>query len=144
MATLLAWRDAYNVEVREIDEQHRRLFELVNLLYSGIVFERRIASVEAVLDELVDYARMHFALEESLLRPFHDSGCGEHKAIHDNIVARVLAYQVQFKKGDYKVGMDLLFFLQEWLMEHINTVVKECKWRLSRGGGKKVWVKEFL
>ncbi|HEY9148290.1 MAG TPA: bacteriohemerythrin, partial [Gammaproteobacteria bacterium] len=112
---MVAWDDAYSVDIQEIDEQHKCLIDIMNELYTAMANKSNRDLIGDVLDKLVDYTKVHFAVEETLMRIFHYEGYDEHKAIHDRIVARVLEFQGQFRAGNDKVGMELLMFLKDWL-----------------------------
>lgn len=119
---LLTWTEDYNTGITEIDDQHMQLVALINRLHDALVARRRTGDVGAVLDELVDYTKVHFAVEECLQRIFEYQGYDEHKAIHDAIIAQLTGFQRRFRAGDAHVGMELLLFLKEWLFEHISKV----------------------
>jgi hemerythrin len=144
MAKMIDWTDEFSVDIQEIDEQHKKLVNLINALYAALASKNPSNKVEAILDELVDYTRTHFAVEECLLRLFEYDGYDEHKAIHDKIVERVQAFQAQFKGGDQKVGMELLYFLKDWLMDHIHKVDKKYAPHLTSRGVKKTWLRKFF
>ncbi|MGE0080876.1 MAG: bacteriohemerythrin [Thiohalomonadaceae bacterium] len=144
MPTMITWSDEFSVDIQEIDEQHKKLVGLINALYVALASKDQVTKVETVLDELVDYTRTHFAVEECLLRLFEYEGYEEHKAIHDKIVERVLRFQAQFKAGEQKVGMELLYFLKDWLMDHINKVDKRYAPHLTSRGVKKTWLRKFF
>ena len=141
--SMVAWDDAYSVEIQEIDEQHKCLIEIMNELYTAMANKSNRDLISDVLDKLVDYTKVHFAVEETLMRVFHYDGYEEHKAIHDKIVHRVLEFQGQFRAGNDKVGMDLLMFLKDWLFDHINKVDKQYTKTFHKAGVKKTWLKKF-
>lgn len=140
---MLVWSDEYSVGIEEMDEQHKRLIDLINAVYDGLAEKTNSETVGTVLDELIDYTKVHFAVEECLQRLFSYEGYEAHKAIHDNIVKKVTEMQARFHAGDKKVGMELLLFLKEWLFDHINKVDKDYSAALTRGGINKKWHRRF-
>jgi len=140
---MVTWDEAYSVDIQEIDEQHKRLIEIMNELYTALANKANRDLVGDVLDKLVDYTKVHFAVEETLMRIFHYEDYEAHKAIHDRIVKRVLEYQGQFRAGNDKVGMELLMFLKEWLFDHINKVDRAYTATFHKAGVKKTWLKRF-
>ena len=141
--SIVEWTDSYSVDIQEIDEQHKCLVEIMNELYTALANKSNRDLVGDVLDKLVDYTKVHFAVEETLMRVFHYEDYEAHKAIHDNIVARVLEYQGKFRAGNDKVGMELLMFLKDWLFDHINKVDKAYTKTFHKAGVKKSWLKKF-
>lgn len=141
--SMVEWDDAYSVEIQELDEQHKCLIQIMNELYTALANKSNRDLIADVLNKLIEYTKVHFAVEETLMRIFHYDGYEAHKAIHDNIVNRVLEYNGKFQAGDDKVGMELLMFLKDWLFDHINRVDKAYTKSLHKAGVKKSWMKKF-
>ena len=140
---MVEWDDAYSVNIQEIDEQHKCLIDIMNELYMALANKSNRDLVSEVLNKLVEYTKVHFAVEETLMRIFHYDGYEAHKEIHDRIVTRVLEYQGQFNAGNDKVGMELLMYLKDWLFDHINKVDKAYTQTFHKAGVKKTWLKKF-
>ena len=141
--SIIMWDDLYSVEVQEIDEQHKCLIAIMNELYTALANKSNRDQISDVLDKLVEYTKIHFTVEEALMRIFGYEGYDEHKRIHDAIVHKVLTYQGQFRAGNDKVGMELLMFLKDWLFDHINKVDKQYVKTFHQHGAKKTWLKRF-
>ena len=60
----LIWDNTLSVEVNEIDEDHRRLVELFNILNHAVVEGEAPNYIEAVLEELISCTVWHFKHEE--------------------------------------------------------------------------------
>lgn len=140
---IVTWSDEYSVDIQEIDEQHKVLVGLINELYGALCHKDNYDEVRHVLDELMNYTRVHFAVEECLLRLFEYPKYDAHKDIHDSIINKLDQLYAQFKGGDNKVGMELLLFLKDWLMDHINREDKRYSVHLQKQGVKRHWIKKF-
>lgn len=143
MAVMIAWSDAFSVDIQEIDEQHKRLVDLINRLYEALADNHRQDVIGEIFDELVHYTRVHFSVEECLMRLFDYEGYEEHKRIHDAIVRRVLDLQARYRAGEPKVGLELLFLLKDWLTDHIQRVDKLYADHLAAHGVKSKWLRKF-
>ncbi len=141
--SMIAWSDDYSVGIQEIDEQHKVLVGIINELYDALATKQHRDKVAHVLDELVEYTIVHFAVEETLMRIFHYEGYESHKAIHDSITGKVKAFQAQFNNGEAHVDMDLLIFLKDWLTEHIQKVDQQYTEHFLKHGVKKSWLRKF-
>ncbi len=141
--SMIQWDDLYSVEIQEIDEQHKCLVEIMNELYIALANRANPQLVGDVLDKLVDYTRIHFAVEETLMRIFHYEEYDAHKAIHDKIVYRVEEFQTKYHTGDTHVGMELLMFLRDWLFDHISKEDKRYTPTLHKAGVQKKWLRKF-
>lgn len=116
--SMIQWDDQYSVGIEEIDDQHKCLIKLINDMYTAMAGGGR-EEVKVILNELVQYTKTHFAVEETLMRIFHYDKYQEHKAGHDKIIEQVGVFVDRIRAGDNKASMDLLIFLKDWLFDHI-------------------------
>ncbi len=58
-------------------------------------------------------------------------GFKEHKIEHENLTNKVIEFQRSFKKGESLISMDLMVFLKDWLLNHIEGTDKKYKDKLS-------------
>lgn len=117
---VLNWNERYSVNVRELDNQHRRLFDLINKLDDHMRAGKGREILGVVLRELVDYTKVHFANEERILRESGYPGYEEHKAVHAKVTERVNAIYRQYQegKGD-RLSIEALDYLYNWITKHI-------------------------
>ncbi len=141
--SMVQWSDKYSVNIQEIDEQHKCIVNYINELYEALSRKENHDLVADVIQKLVEYTKIHFAVEETLMRIFHYEGYEQHKAIHDKLVQQALVFQGRYLAGDSRVGMELLMFLKEWLFTHINQVDMQYVATFHAAGVKKSWLKKF-
>ncbi|BCO07785.1 hypothetical protein GF1_01610 [Desulfolithobacter dissulfuricans] len=116
--TIFAWSSALSVGIETIDNQHKKLVDLINRLYRAVINgENRTVSGE-ILDELVNYTATHFQTEERLFDQYGYSETKQHKNVHEKLVKQVVEFQQQFHAGA-ELDMSLLEFLKDWLVNHI-------------------------
>lgn len=113
------WRDAFCVGDQEVDKQHRKLFELLDQLYSAVCVGEGTEQVGRVLEELLGYTRYHFYAEETLMQEVGYPGYASHKQEHEQLMAEVQRQLEAFKRGDKILSIDLLEFMNDWLSQHI-------------------------
>jgi hemerythrin len=119
MTHFVEWSKDLSVGIEEIDAQHRVLVDLLNEMHDAIQERRGSAVVNDVLAKLAEYTRIHFAVEESLMRIFHYPDYEAHKAEHEELIASAKALQQKLlHEGRMVVGEDLQF-LEHWLTGHI-------------------------
>jgi len=119
-ADLFKWSDDYSVHVQEIDEQHKVLVGLLNELHVAIIEHHGKNTSRAVLDRLAEYTRTHFLLEESLMRLTHFPGFEVHKRQHEELISQVQELQKKLDNENVTITFELLHFLKNWLVHHIN------------------------
>jgi len=117
---IVTWCDEFNINVVEIDMQHRKMLELVNNLHSSV--EARIDKniLRNLLVELVEFTRMHFATEEKLMKKYDYPGFEEHREEHrillqhmDDLATAVSGGKYPAFYSDYDVSTD-------WALLHIS------------------------
>jgi len=115
----LQWSEDFSVGIPEIDEQHKTLFELIDRIHTAVLDRKGTAACAEVLDELVDYTRIHFGLEQSLMNigkyPEYEAHC----TLHRELVSEVEALQQKIRSGKAAISFELLHFLRTWLIKHI-------------------------
>ncbi|MBI4388772.1 MAG: bacteriohemerythrin [Nitrospinae bacterium] len=122
---LFSWDQSYSVGVNEIDNQHKQIFSFINQLYKAMMKGQGKEAMGKILDALVDYTATHFAYEERLMTQTGYGGYDEHLDKHKKLVAQVLEFQGQYKKGMADVNYDLFDFLKGWLRNHIHGIDKK-------------------
>ena len=118
-ASLIVWSKALSVGIDEIDAQHQTLVDLINQLHRAIVLHRAADEAQPIIDRLVEYTRVHFAVEESLMRLFHYSDYEKHREEHESLIEEVNRLRDKVFKEGKPINFELLHFLKRWLTEHI-------------------------
>lgn len=85
----LPWDDKYNVNVKVMDSQHRRLAELVNNLHVALSAGRAREEVLGTMSELVAFTRLHFATEEELMLKYEYPDYPAHLAEHKMVLGQM-------------------------------------------------------
>ena len=119
MEKLIEWTNELSVGLDEIDEQHKILVNLLNELHKAITEKKGSAACGHILDELIQYTIVHFAVEESLMRIFDYPYYEEHKGHHKELTDQVLELQRKFRSGQAVITFELMGFLRKWLTVHI-------------------------
>jgi hemerythrin len=116
---IVTWSEDFSVSIQEIDDQHKVIVDLINKINDAVTGNGSAEAIGQVIEELVRYTTVHFAIEEALMRMFHYPDYAQHKQIHTKLLERVLNFQKQYAKGNTQIGSELLYFLRDWLLSHI-------------------------
>lgn len=130
---LVRWQDEFSVGIDAIDDQHKKLLALINALWDATVSGAPIDQLLAHLDELERYTGYHFSDEENAMRAAGYPGMDEHCRAHRNFIERIAAEKQQIGKSGY-VSLDLVRFLQDWLLRHIAVQDKHYATHVLQGG----------
>lgn len=123
---LITWEEKYSVNIRDIDDQHKKLFNLLNILYDAMSVGRGNDVLGRVLSELIDYTVYHFDAEERLFQKHGYPEYIQHKKEHDNMAKQAVELREKFNLGvDGMISAEVLIFLKNWLLNHIMVTDKK-------------------
>lgn len=113
------WNPDYSVGVTEIDNQHKKLIDMIINLNKALADGKGKEVLGKLIKDLIDYTKTHFTLEEKLLEkakyPMFDS----HKKEHIAFVKKIEQFQIDFEKGKTLLTVEIMNFLKDWLKNHI-------------------------
>lgn len=134
---LITWLPTYSVNLPPIDQQHKRLFDLINRLHDEIVVKKSgQEAIGAALDELIQYTKTHFELEERFLESMQYPEIDQHKRKHEALTGRVMKLQQDFADGKVTVAAELMNLMGSWLRDHI---LKTDKRYAAFLRGERIW-----
>lgn len=120
---MFEWKKDYELGVHDIDEQHKKLFEIGNRAYELLkndVYVDKYDKIVEIIQELKNYTAFHFKSEEDYMISIGYKKLLSHKVEHDDFIYRVNS--IDFDRIDYGQNeyiMDLLEFVYKWIGDHI-------------------------
>lgn len=115
----LTWSNTLSVQVPEIDEDHRRLVDLFNLLTHAVEDKDSEDYIAALLEELITCTVWHFRHEERLMLKYGYEGLGEHQQEHNELIDNIRALQEQRQQESVPISSEDIEYLEHWLTGHI-------------------------
>ena len=116
---LVDWAEKYSIGSEEIDNQHKNILSLINKLYLSFTEGKADDVIEDILNEMVQYTDYHFKTEESYFEKFNYSDYSTHIEEHLFFINQVLNFRDDFKKESITITYDIMNFLRDWLIKHI-------------------------
>lgn len=113
---------ALDIGIAEIDSQHRQLQTLLERLKQSTDKHYGLAA-DAILAELVIQTRIHFAVEESLMRLLSFPDTEDHVEEHRKLTEQL--EKLRKRAQDFEVADGLTNFIQTWLVDHVNNFDRE-------------------
>ncbi|MEI7451714.1 MAG: bacteriohemerythrin [Candidatus Falkowbacteria bacterium] len=117
---LIKWDEFNSVNVKEIDGQHKILVSVINRLDDARV-RNDLEDIKNLFTELLDYADFHFATEEKYFAKFKYPATESHEAEHAVYREKIGAFNERYKTEGAEVIPEILAFLRDWWIMHINT-----------------------
>jgi hemerythrin len=115
----ITWLNVYDTHIRIIDEQHRKLLDMLNDLATAKGNENEPKLIRDIFFKLVDYTKYHFTTEEKLMGNANYPKLIEHTGQHRQFVDRIVNMLEAIKDGTPNISDTLQMFLQDWLIQHI-------------------------
>jgi hemerythrin len=123
--SIMKWSDDLSVQVKEIDQQHHRLIDLINNLHEAMLAKQGKQVVSKIIDELAAYTVYHFQAEEKYMQQFKYVSYSTHKRQHEGFVQEVEKFQKEFEAGKLGLSLEIMTFLRDWVTNHIKGTDKQ-------------------
>ncbi len=118
---IFPWNENLETGIEIIDEQHKKLIELLNQLTDTLV-KGDAVELTRVFDDLAAYAKYHFETEEAIWAPCFgdDPWLVSHQDTHSSFLPKVI--ELKEEQGDkplVEIVEHVVKFLIRWLTFHI-------------------------
>lgn len=130
----LRWTSTLSIGVPEIDRQHRELFERIDA-FEDAVLSRDRSAASRTLAFLRDYARLHFAAEETLMKAVAYPARQVHEAEHAHFAGVVEGLAASLAEDGPTAALvhRIQRELTAWVPEHVYSTDQALGWYLRTG-----------
>ena len=132
---LLEWSEEMSVGVPEIDKQHRKMISIINKVFNALPYVADIEVIKEAINELLQYASIHFATEEKYMTECNYKELDAHVMEHKTYIQTINKFNLELDNGERTVldiALELNNFLIGWWSTHImdtdkkySTAIKE-------------------
>lgn len=119
------WADDMIIDRGPIDEEHRKLVDLLNTLHDATSVGRGREVVGRLLNELIRDTAEHLRHEEDAMAAAGFPNLERHKIGHQAFVDELHKLQQRYQQGSIAVAAQLSTVLRDWLSLHIRRNDKE-------------------
>jgi hemerythrin len=113
-------KENIDVGVPEIDSEHDLMLGVVRALEGAVASGPR-PQVEALLQQLSEFTRVHFATEEIMMRLYAYPEFGRHQLEHAKLVDQIDQVRAEFASGSVQPTKSFATALRHWFTEHVRT-----------------------
>lgn len=118
---MVNWDKRYSVGLQKIDDQHETFFELINRLEGLTKLDNFLDELPKLLNEIVEYASLHFKTEEKILKEVGYDNFETHHEEHEKIKKDIY---MECKRVVEKeaTAMDVIWlynYMMNWIKHHI-------------------------
>jgi hemerythrin len=117
----IQWRESLAIGVKEIDDQHKKLFEAIDKLFIACSQGKGKEEVGNTIKFLEDYTIVHFTSEQEMHKKYNYPEREAHKKIHEKFLQSFTELKEHFERE----GASVLFIQRvnrqvvDWLVHHI-------------------------
>ena len=131
---LVTWDASYSVKVDKCDDDHKKLFSMLNSLHDAMMAGKGAQVIQPVVKELADYTKFHFAREESLMQKAKYPALGAHRTQHQEFVKKVEEFQKDLAAGKTGQAISVANFIKDWLTNHVKQTDRQYSAHLNANG----------
>ncbi len=115
------WKEALATGIKEIDDQHKELINIINQLLEACNQGKGKEEVGKVIKFLEDYVISHFKAEENIQLKYNYPDYAAHKAQHEHFIREFIKLKSQFDNHGVSsfFVVDINRAVVEWLIQHI-------------------------
>lgn len=118
-ANIFSWREAFLINISQMDVHHKRLFEIANSIAETLRSGAEVGLLAKSFEALIDYTHYHFAAEEALMERYGYPETASHMQRHRKLELQVAEYYENISNGGMPSDAEFLQFLKDWLVHHI-------------------------
>ncbi|MDF2882228.1 MAG: hemerythrin-like metal-binding protein [Clostridiaceae bacterium] len=126
---MITWKNDFLVGIDEIDEQHKKLFEIANKAYELLkndFYVDKYDRIIAIIEELKDYTVFHFNFEEEYMMKINYKRFFTQKIQHDSFIKKINEMNLnEIDSNQDQSLLELLDFVVNWIGNHILIMDKE-------------------
>ena len=119
MSKMIVWRDEMSVGFPSIDEDHQKLFSIIN----EFELTKTLAAAETCAKRLFTYTELHFRAEENIQDeygyPLREQQKEEHKQIINDLRKLVRQSFIEKNVNENVVIEKLSEMLRGWILGHV-------------------------
>ncbi|MCX7014778.1 MAG: bacteriohemerythrin [Candidatus Sumerlaeota bacterium] len=131
---LFLWDEAFSVNVRELDDQHRRLIGLLNDLQKALQGTAPKERWWKALEEFGQLTARNFETEERLVLLHEAPDYIAHRVHHDRFLNQFGEYREQLESERVRLSLPFLEDLADWWRNHIVDFDAKCGAWLNQKG----------
>lgn len=135
-AKKVLWQDSYSVGIESLDNDHKKLINLLNQFTTAYDYAISEEYEREALKDLISYTEYHFEREEKLLAEHDYPDFKAHKAQHEKMINEVSRFMDLYNEKGHDAMNEISEYLSNWLINHINGTDKEYSELLIQKGIK--------
>ena len=114
----IQWDNAYSLGIKNIDDQHKHLFHIVDKIFSLQESKDVKGNIRTILHELFEYIKVHFKDEEEFMQSINFPDLTYHRELHEQLVKAVSTILIDPSRLDI-IQTKMRVIAKQALIDHI-------------------------
>ncbi|MFW5500259.1 MULTISPECIES: bacteriohemerythrin [unclassified Maridesulfovibrio] len=132
----IEWNSSLNLGIKEIDEQHQSLVQMINDILEAFAKGETESAVDRILGQLHEFTVMHFNAEEKYMEKIEYPYIQEHRNLHAGLKGKVKSLRSARFHYEEVTPDEIKELLSGWLIEHILREDYKIVQFIKQGGAK--------
>ena len=117
--------DTLITHVEEMDNQHRRLVDRLNDVYTLLKESKREEAIKFFAEQVITYMEYHLSEEERFMQDIGYPELEQHKKVHEIFRKEIHSLAPFVEQGDPQAFRQALSIVLGWLYSHIAKMDKK-------------------
>ena len=113
----MKWDSSFAIGIDVIDRQHEKIFEHLLAVENALAKRDPWHILRFHLAQLLNYMKLHFAVEEALLDIIKYPACADHEGEHARLVEEIGKLEDRLRKTASNEA--LVSFFEHWFVDHV-------------------------
>ncbi len=122
---MIEWTGKFSVDVSIIDEEHKKLIDILNKAIIANEHNDNIEETKDMLNDMIEYTSMHFLTEETYMLKSKFPEYQSHRNEHLDFTNKIIMSYHDLISGDNQIANKVLDYLKQWLADHIQVTDKQ-------------------
>ncbi|SDC66091.1 hemerythrin [Williamwhitmania taraxaci] len=128
------WDKKYELGIKSIDDDHQKLVALIDELLVALSNGKGRELLAPIIKKVEDYTLYHFRREEFFMKCAKYPNLENHIIEHQHFIEKIKAMKAKSRLNDSTVAIELMKFLKEWLINHIQVSDRKYEAILKKSG----------
>lgn len=117
--THIEWKEVYAIGIYAIDQQHKRVMEIISELYQAHKSGVYHTVITDVLNDLFECTVNYFGIEEQMHIDYEYPKASRHKQEHEQFIVRLNELRKIEQKDNLLLSLKTLDMLKDWTISHM-------------------------
>lgn len=115
----IKWNQNYELGIKKIDSQHRRIAGLINRLCRARKENQQTRLIQEIIHKLIYCAHYHFTFEKMIISKCNSPELEALKASHAEFINKLKTCHEDITSPNPNAQEEVIIYLTNWLLMHI-------------------------